>query len=420
VLATTPCVTITINSENDIEKAIATAVAFLFYRYLLMRLTSYLLSTQEILQQYRGDVPFAVWLKNYFRQHKKFGSKDRKFIADLCFCYFRLGNAFKELPGEERLLIGQFLCHEHSPFVQEFRPDWKAQTSFLQKEKLAFLDAGQQEEIFPFSEELSPEIDKDAFQLSFLQQPDLFLRIRPGKEPTVLQKLQKAGIAFLQDGHSLRVPNTTNVDEVLRIDEEAVIQDLSSQQVLQPLQEQKIAEAKRQASVWDCCAASGGKSILYHDTYPKAALTVSDIRESILHNLKSRFKRAGVHAVRSFVADVSAPHFSLAQKFDIIICDAPCSGSGTWTRTPEQLSFFPKEKIAYYADLQKKIALNAGKCLLQKGLFLYITCSVFREENEGVVGYLQQQSGMNLLSQQYFKGYRQKADTLFVALFTAS
>ena len=70
-----------------------------------MRLQSYLNSAEEIIKQYNGEIPFATWLKNYFRLHKKYGSKDRKAIGDLCFGYFRLGNAFADSSIEDRFLI---------------------------------------------------------------------------------------------------------------------------------------------------------------------------------------------------------------------------------------------------------------------------------------------------------------------------
>lgn len=382
-----------------------------------MHLQSYMQSAKEILQQYRGDLPFAAWLKNFFRQYKKYGSRDRKLIADLCFCYFRLGKAFSNQPLEERLLIGQFLCHEDSIFIRELKKEWSEKASLSASDKLDFLDPSQRNLLFSFAGQISNEIGKDAFTLSFLQQPDLFLRLRPGKEKEVLQKLAKAGIPFSQEGLCLRLPNNTKADEILRIDEDVVVQDISSQRVLEPLQHQ-TPNLNPQTSAWDCCAASGGKTILLHDSFPQLRLTVSDIRESILVNLRNRLKRAGIGSYRSFVADVSAPGFSLPQKFDIILCDAPCSGSGTWARTPEQLLFFTQEKIGHYAALQKSIALNASKSLCSNGLFLYITCSVFTRENEEVVHHLSQHGNLQVLSQQYFKGYDQKGDTLFAALFT--
>lgn len=288
-----------------------------------MRLQSYLLSAQEILEQFTGTLPFAAWLKNYFREHKKYGSRDRKLLADLCFCYFRLGRSFEKLPLSERILVGQFLCHPESRFITEMKPAWAEKATTSTKEKILFLDAHEQQAIFPFIDQLSPAINSESFCFSFLQQPHLFLRIRPGKEVVVVKKLKEAGVVFSQHAACLQLENSTKVDEILHIDEEAVIQDISSQRVLEPLHQHHNRDA---FSVWDCCAASGGKSILLHDAYPKARLTVSDIRESILINLKARLKRAGISSYQSFIADISTAKFLPAKKFDVIICDAPCSG----------------------------------------------------------------------------------------------
>jgi 16S rRNA (cytosine967-C5)-methyltransferase len=382
-----------------------------------MRLYSYLRSAESILLDYGGAIPFSAWLKNYFRQHKKFGSKDRKVISDLCYSFFRLGKGWIDKPIEERLLIGQVLCNEESVFVKELKPAWMAHSPLSTKEKTPFNGEEENVFIFPFWEELSNEIDKEKFTQSHLIQPDLFLRIRPGQKETVSRKLESASLHFAVEDHCIRLPNGSKIDEVLQIDKEVVVQDKSSQKVLYNL----LPAAYRLLPAftsWDCCAASGGKTILLHDLFPKARLTVSDIRESILHNLRSRFRRAHIQRYQSFVADVSSPTFVPEQKFDVIICDAPCSGSGTWSRTPEQLSFFPKEKITYYAALQKKIAINASKSLTEGGCFLYITCSVFKKENEDVVEFIARNTALNVVKQEYFKGYADKADTLFACLFS--
>lgn len=382
-----------------------------------MHLSSYLRSASEILGLYDGAMPFAAWLKNFFKQHKKFGSKDRKAVADLCFCYYRLGHAFAQEATEEQLLIGQFLCRSQSPFVDELKQEWSGASTLSVEEKLALLHDKIAGSFFPFLNEASDEMDREAFNVSHLVQPDLFLRIRPGRREAVLHKLQVSGINFSIEDDCVRLPVTTKLDEVIALDEEAVVQDKSSQQVLKPLQSEVSSNKSAIVSTWDCCAASGGKSILLHDAFPQVSLTVSDVRESILHNLGARFKRAGISDYQSFVADVSSSGFSLNKKFDLIICDAPCSGSGTWGRTPEQLRFFQKEKIEHYASLQKAIAVAASNCLKTEGLFLYITCSVFKKENEDVVRHIEQQTGLRLTEQRYFKGYEEKADTLFAALF---
>ncbi|HUC80654.1 MAG TPA: hypothetical protein VMR70_07035 [Flavisolibacter sp.] len=380
-----------------------------------MRLHAYFQSAESILSQYDGAVPFAIWLKNYFKQNKKFGSRDRKVIARICFAYFRTGKALENLPISERLQAAMTIIHPEKPQLRELlKPAWQ---ELLDSPNRVTSILPQPSLIFSFAEEVSAEINEPAFFLSHLVLPDLFLRIRPGKKEVVQKKLQAAGIPFSMEDDCIRLSNATKIDDVLLIDEEVVVQDKSSQQVLNGLQLQTPNAKPQTFTAWDCCAASGGKSILLHDHFPKAQLAVSDIRESILHNLRSRFKRAGISSYQSFVADVSSDNFRSSRKYDVVICDAPCSGSGTWGRTPEQLVFFQQERIAHYTSLQKSIAVNASKSLKEGGWFVYITCSVFKKENEDVVDYILQNSALKLQQQQYVKGYTQKADTLFVSIF---
>ncbi|HVE61379.1 MAG TPA: methyltransferase domain-containing protein [Chitinophagaceae bacterium] len=386
-----------------------------------MRIHSYLKSAETLLALYDGSYPFAGWLKQFFAANKKYGSKDRKHISNLCYNYFRLGRAFATYSVEEKLLIGQFLTSNTTNiFLEEERSEWNELTTRSIPGKLDFLNKpGEWEQIFPWLENLSKEINPKAFALSHLSQPHLYLRLRPSKKESAKLKLRNAQIVFKElDDNCLQLPNGTKLDEIINIDEDAVIQDVSSQKVLQPIKDHLSALTKK-INVWDCCAASGGKSILAYDTIPNIFLTVSDIRTSILFNLQKRFERAGIKKYKSFVADLSHSPLTIHHSpFDLIICDAPCTGSGTWSRTPEQLYFFKEEKIEYYASLQKKITVNATKSLKQGGYFLYITCSVFRKENEEVVECLQQNTSLQLKSMRYFKGYEVRADTLFTALFT--
>src|SRR5215217_789105 len=392
-----------------------------------MRSHSYLNTAKSIVQSYDGTIPLASWLKQFFRSDKKFGSKDRKQISHACYCFYRTGNAFKNLEIEEKFLTALFLCSDASnKILEELKPDWNQIISLPLFEKIKRLSAEfDTEQIFPFASEISNEIDFDQFNLSFLIQPDLFLRIRPGKREKIVQQLQNANIPFAQlDNDCIQLSNQSKIDEILNIDEDVVIQDYNSQRTIDlfinsKLQTQIPIAIGTKLSAWDCCAASGGKSILLHDHFPNAALTVSDVRETILINLQKRFKRAGIKNYKWFVSDVSCPVIAIDSKFDLVICDAPCSGSGTWSRTPEQLVFFKNKKIDYYANLQKKIVSNASTAVKKNGFFLYITCSVFKKENEDVVEFIKNNLSLKVLSAQYLKGYNKRADTLFVALFTA-
>lgn len=331
------------------------------------------------------------------------------------------------MPVAERVVAGLFLCSAApNDVLGQLKPEWNevaAQTLEAKCSMLSLSLPGQcsMSDVFPWKDELSTGIDHTAFCNSFLVQPCLFLRVRPGQQPVVTRKLEAAGISFtVPAADCVALPNSSKVEEVIVLNKEVVIQDFSSQRVGEFLRAVPGAEAgklKPQLVVWDCCAASGGKSILAWDILGAIDLTVSDIRESIIANLKKRFAEAGISPYHSFVADLSSPRSVLpALSPDLIIADVPCSGSGTWSRTPEQLFYFDKAAILRYRDLQMKIVGRVQEQLRPGGHLLYITCSVFREENEVVVEFLQQQYSLEVIKMELLKGYDQQADTMFAAL----
>jgi 16S rRNA (cytosine967-C5)-methyltransferase len=387
-----------------------------------MFIQAYLNTAQEILKKYAGEEPFSSFLKKYFKEHKQFGSRDRKQIAHLCYCFFRLGKSLRNYSIDESLAIAVYLCNtSSSPVLEKINPQWNEQAELDVDWKINQIKKEYDfklEDIFPWGENFSDLLDCNSFVRSFFIQPQTFLRIRPGEEINVKQKLAVSNIPFHSvTDHCVAVAPATKLDEVIELNKEAVIQDLNSQQVLDPLI--KYIQGKNKIkTAWDCCAASGGKSILLKDHFPKLQLTVSDIRESILINLVKRLAQAGITGYKKMVADIAQAPLKLQQKFDLIVCDAPCSGSGTWSRTPEQLYFFDENKIEYYSGLQKKIVSNVVKSLQTGGFLVYITCSVFKNENEEVAEFIQEQLSLQLINMEYLKGYHQKADSLFTALFT--
>ncbi|HVT84996.1 MAG TPA: hypothetical protein VHD35_07320 [Chitinophagaceae bacterium] len=386
----------------------------------MSRFQSYLNSAVTILSVYKGEEPFAAFLKKYFAQHKKYGSKDRKQIGHLCYCYFRLGKVFRELSTEERILAGLFLCAvEPNEILREFKPHWNDKTKLAIEEKFPIIDSSSSlTDVFPWVDELSAKIDHKKYCSSFFIQPDLFLRLRPGKEEIVCNKLESAGITFRKISDlCLALNNSEKIDKIIDLDKEAVVQDYSSQQTGNFFQSLTDTRQPATISIWDCCAGSGGKSIMLYDINPQIQLTVSDKRESILANLRKRFEKAGIKSYKSFVADLT--HNSLLQTYDFnfIIADVPCSGSGTWSRTPEQLYFFEPEQINEYAALQRKIISNIIPHLQTAGYLIYITCSVFKKENEESVAFLKEQFQMELQKMEWLNGYEKKADSMFMAVF---
>src|SRR6195952_427287 len=155
----------------------------------------------RILAAYAGEIPLHSFLKNFFRENPQMGSRDRKQVSEMCYCFFRLGHSLKNISAEERILIGIFLSNQHKEQILEFlRPEWWAQIEKPLEEKLEVVRGKfpdfEPTEIFPWKNLLSTDVDHRAFCLSFLKKPHLFIRVRPGYEQSLPEKLLQHHIEF--------------------------------------------------------------------------------------------------------------------------------------------------------------------------------------------------------------------------------
>lgn len=345
------------------------------------------------------------------------GSSDRRWATRYLYSFFRLGNALKNEDKYLRLAIGDFLCNQTlSLVVSHYLPQFADQVMLPVEEKLSVIAQAYPDfklaDVFPFKEDLSEGIAKEAFLQSFFVQPDLFLRVKPGAEQQLVHTLEQAAVPVkVINEQTIALPNGTKLESLLPDTKNYHVQDLSSQGTAEFFRPQPYDYW------WDCCAASGGKSLLLHGQEPKIQLLVSDVRENSLHNLDDRFLSAGIKKYQKKVLDLQQNNDPDLHdySFDGIVLDAPCSGSGTWGRTPEMLWYFDNYKVEYFAKLQKSIAGNVIKYLKPGKPLIYITCSVFKQENEEVIKYLTEQLPLTLEHMQAIKGYNDKADTMFVA-----
>ncbi len=382
-----------------------------------MKAINQLKTFQRILDEYPAETPLSKFLPGFYRQNKQMGSTDRRIASRLMYNYFRSGKALPGTPADERLFIAEFLCNSQvNSFLQHFKPEWAACIDFSIDDKLNLVKTAYPkfnlDDVFPWTNQLSAGIDKAEFLRSFFVQPDLFIRVYKGFETQVKVALAAAEIIFKDEGNGcFSLPNGTRLETIVPNPHWYEVQDFSSQQTAQFFKPQKWE------SWWDACAASGGKSLLLHDMEPTVKLVVSDIRESILANLDERFQQAGLLKYQKKLLDLTQNNDLILHDyaFDGIILDAPCSGSGTWGRTPEMISQFDAHKIVFFQRLQQSIVRNVVKYLKSGKPLIYITCSVFKAENEGVVDFMMKELGLKLDAQMVLKGYENKADTMFVA-----
>jgi 16S rRNA (cytosine967-C5)-methyltransferase len=157
----------------------------------------------------------------------------------------------------------------------------------------------------------------------------------------------------------------------------------------------------RAPRVWDCCAAPGGKTLMLALRLASAEILASDVSAKRLALMSARLRRfAYAERVKCVVADASASteKDGLDGAFDLILCDVPCSGTGTLARNPEIRHRLRLEDLARQAERQRAILGGALRRLAPGGRLVYSTCSLEPEENERVVEVVAAGGGLRRVS----------------------
>jgi 16S rRNA (cytosine967-C5)-methyltransferase len=137
--------------------------------------------------------------------------------------------------------------------------------------------------------------------------------------------------------------------------------------------------------VWDCCAAPGGKTLMLALRLGEAEVLATDVSAKRLAQMQARMRwHAYAERVKCAVAD-AAWEKNVRGEFDLILCDVPCSGTGTLAGNPEIRHMLRPEELKRQADRQKRILRGALKRLAAGGRLVYSTCSLEVEECEQVV-----------------------------------
>ncbi len=383
----------------------------------MSRYRAYIRNAANLLEEYDGSLPLALYLKKYFGLHKKFGSKDRREITALCYQFFRLGHTTDQLTMEDALLAADFVIRgKQSDIIINIKSEWLTaeQPPIDQRIQMAGLSWALEKHT-PWLPLLAKEMSPENYVWSHFYQPDLFLRIRPGRKKNVVNALQKEGVLLEEpENDCLRLSNGIPLDAMVRINRDVVIQDFSSQQCGTEI---KNFLPDLKGVLWDACAASGGKSIMMHDLYSgHLRIVASDIRTTILHNLKKRYEEAGVPLDNVFICDLTKPLPNKNFWVDVALVDAPCTGSGTWSRTPEQHYFFKPETVNEFAERQFEICKHVLEHVKPGGYIIYITCSVFTDENQAVTKRLVSELPVKLLHEKMLDGTLQKADSMYISI----
>jgi 16S rRNA (cytosine967-C5)-methyltransferase len=374
---------------------------------------------QEILNAYDGTVPFHRYLAAFFRRNHAFGSKDRKIYRKWSYAWFRLGRSLSELSFQERIFWAFFLVNGlddelSNDLAQSI--DGLDFTELNLSDRIDFVQKKFGEDalnaVFPFHTRLSGKLDSDNIRNALLRQPDVFIRMAVGKTDAVKKEFSSLGLPVTATDLEFCFSVPQQVD-LLKTESYVngffEIQDYASQKVCE------YFSVEPYSIWWDACCGSGGKTMLLADRYSQSSFVCSDIRSSIIENLKERVGRSGLSNISYTVLDASLAH-PVDFKFQGVLVDAPCSGSGTWRRNPENLSFFNENRIPDFTERQLTILNQVKNAVASKGWLVYMTCSLFYDENEKLVDLFLKQNDYELFSMNLIDAQENNSDTLFVAV----
>ncbi|MCL1138527.1 RsmB/NOP family class I SAM-dependent RNA methyltransferase [Shewanella pneumatophori] len=353
----------------------------------------------------------------YFRVHKKHGSKDRRVIRESLFAMFRWWGWLKQIHTSEQqdpswfaslAIVAELEDHKWTQFSDAWRefanqaaefnltPAEQELTSL--QSKCSWLQNALNRpsiavnQLVPdwFWQVVDVAEDKQlAVVEAMCSRPPIWARAQTLNQQQLINSLKKDDITavaseFFDDALSLG-HKSINLNAIGAYQRgELEIQDLGSQVIGQ------ICQPQADEQWWDTCSGAGGKTLqlrskmLKQNPNATGSITSSDIRRKPLEELMKRAKRAG------FTGISLAPWKSDAlpvkeAAFDGVLVDAPCSCTGTWRRNPDMRWLDDKNVVLDKQELQLDILSRSAKAVKAQGKLVYATCSLSPIENEQVV-----------------------------------
>jgi 16S rRNA (cytosine967-C5)-methyltransferase len=337
----------------------------------------------ELRPHIRTDRNFPARLQQRLAKEKRFGSRDRRLYRELCY------TAVRFLPWIETLLARSpdeaaravvWLAADipaTRPLRETLIADWPSTPSTI-AEKAGHL--GTTEPLLPawFQAHCpaafhSPEID------TLHTRAPLWLRLQTEAPRAVFDEFSERGWRWRASEvlpHAFELQTEADVTQTDAYQHGLVeVQDLGSQLIL-------AAVGPAAGSQWlDACAGAGGKTLqLARAVGPSGRVIAHDVRAAALDELHARANRA---VLRNIVPMAYPPAHDA--RFDGVLVDAPCSGSGTWRRAPHLKWCTTENDVTAAAKLQRELLARYASHVRPGGLLVYATCSLSRVENESVV-----------------------------------
>jgi 16S rRNA (cytosine967-C5)-methyltransferase len=136
-------------------------------------------------------------------------------------------------------------------------------------------------------------------------------------------------------------------------------------------------------NILDCCAAPGGKTAILAERNPKSSLLACDVSKRRLDEMRGLLRN--VRGARISYESCDAAKLTYDKIFDLVLCDVPCSGTGTIARNPEIRHRLEPAEFSRQHSRQVAILLSAMRALKPGGRLVYASCSLEPEENGSVI-----------------------------------
>jgi len=236
---------------------------------------------------------------------------------------------------------------------------------------------------------------------AFLKQAPLDLRVNTLKSTRekALESLKQTGLAVTVSPLSpwgLRCEERENITQTKAFQNGLIeVQDEGSQLVV------NLMDVCPGQAILDLCAGAGGKTLALAALLEnKGRVVASDTAAWRLKRTKERLKRAGAFNVE--LRELTGLHDKWLkrqkERFDRVLIDAPCSGSGTWRRNPDQKWNITPQDIRELCELQKSLLEMAASMVKRGGYLVYATCSLLWEENQDIAtSFLEKNPGFSLV-----------------------
>lgn len=323
-------------------------------------------------------------IADYFRARRYAGSKDRRAVRDLVYRAIRLcgpvpangRTAMLAVAGQDEAVAALFDGSPHGP-APRAEGEEAANTGLAPKWLAAALRA---------SDLGGREI------AALLGRAPLDIRVNALKADRADLTLPETGEP-LASAQGLRFASGTAVEQWDAYTDGLIeVQDLGSQLIVEAL---PIAAGD---TIIDLCAGGGGKTLAIAARLGNAAsIVAADTDKRRLGNLAPRAARAGVSVDHTVLLDPGREMRSLhpwANKADHVLIDAPCSGSGTWRRSPEGRWRLDPAELARLNALQDHVLDLAAQLVRSGGSISFVTCSVLDAEGaDRVAAFLERHPG---------------------------